>query len=80
MTTIYAISIGFNALIKDKSLHTVTMFHALPKERVRISRAKNGNGFHVTIGKPNFRERQWLKLCKKAGASPRVLKPWPFAK
>jgi hypothetical protein len=39
---------------------------------VKASRAKNGNGYHVTIGKPNYEVRVYLKQCKKAKCKPRI--------
>ena len=64
------------ALLKRPDLHTVTAFFpplSDVKKRVRVTRVKNGNGYHLKIGRPNYAERQFLKLCKKAGARPRRL-------
>jgi hypothetical protein len=77
------ISDGMAVLLNDKTLHAVTVFRSplkKIKERIRITRAKNGNGYHLDIGRPNYRENQWIKLCKKAGGNPRRIKYWFFAK
>jgi hypothetical protein len=62
-------------------IHTVSYFCGNlsdVKLRIRLTRRKysfnrkpEGNEFLVTIGKPNFREREFLKLCKKAKTNPK---------
>lgn len=58
---------------KDFSLRSVTVFcnRKNPKtNRIRV--APHGKGmFVVTYGKPNYRERKFLALCKKAKALPK---------
>lgn len=46
-----------------------------PKERVLVTR-DGENQLRITIGRLNFREREWVKRCKKANASVRRIKPW----
>jgi hypothetical protein len=65
---------ALDMLLADETLHTVTAFCSPlsnVKQRVRVTRAKNGNGFHIDIGKPNYAERAFLKQCKKAKCLPR---------
>lgn len=38
---------------------------------VKATRARNGNGFHINIGKPNYEAREYLKECKRAKCKPR---------
>jgi hypothetical protein len=64
---------AFFLILSDKRLRTVTAFFpplSDVKERVRVTSSK-GHGFHVEIGRPNYREREYLKLCKGAGSRPR---------
>lgn len=61
-------------LLLDETIHSVTGFISPlndVKERVRITRSKNGNGIHLDIGKPNYREREFLKKCRRAKCSPK---------
>jgi hypothetical protein len=61
-------------LIEDNQLHSCTAFLSPlsnVKKRIRMTKAKNGNGFHLDIGKPNYKERKFLQLCKKAKTKPR---------
>lgn len=65
---------GFHLILERPDLHTVTVFCSplgAVKERVRVTRARKRMGYHVEIGKPNYAERQFLKLCKKAKTNPR---------
>ena len=74
---------AFAVLLKDENLHTVTAFCSPlsnVKERVRITRAKKRMGFHLEIGKPNYAEREFLKLCKKAKRNPKRFWLKPFVK
>lgn len=73
----------FEYLSKDKGLHTVVAFCSplsKVKSRIRVTRAKNGNGYHVDINRPNYLERKFLKLCKKAKTNPKRFWFRPFAK
>lgn len=70
-------------LLGDETLHSVTVF-AKPlkavKSRLKVTRAKNGNGYSISVGPPNYKERKHLKFCKKAGTLPRWYFVVPFAK
>jgi hypothetical protein len=63
-------------LLNDKTLYTVTAF-CYPMsnkvvERIRLTRPKKlPNDIRLTIGRPNYTERQFLRLCKKAKTHPK---------
>lgn len=57
-------------LLEDSKLRVVVGFYkreGLLPEKVRVTRAKNLNGIHIEIGKPNYAEREYLKRLKKNG-------------
>lgn len=56
-------------LLDDPKKRVVIGFR-LPK-KVRVTRARNGNGIHVEIGKPNYQEGEYIKKCKKAKCLPK---------
>ncbi len=63
-------------IIRDEKLKSVTIFcNPLSdvRQRVRATR-KVKNEILITFGKPNYAEREFLKICKKAKAKPR--KTW----
>jgi len=66
---------GFQFIIVDPRIHTVAVFCAPlsnVKKRVQITRNKRSkNTYVVDIGRPNYEQRQFLKLCKKARTKPR---------
>ena len=69
-------------ILANETIHSITGFFSPlsdVKRRVRITRLKNGNGLHLDIGRPNYAERRFLKLCKKAKTKPKRfwLKPFP---
>lgn len=79
---------AIETLLRCPTMRTVTVF--VPpktncKHRVRITRRHkyhaNRNGYEllVTYGEPNYAEREFLALCKKAGCNPKRLwfKYWP---
>lgn len=70
-------TLAIETILRDEKLKTVTLFCAplsKVKERIRVSRkAKTPNELVVTFGKPNYAEREFLKLCKKAKTNPRKL-------
>jgi hypothetical protein len=77
------ISIGLQLLFKDETIHSVTVFCSPlsdVKKRVRITRRKTFKDILINIGKPNYAEREFLKLCKKAKTNPRKYKLWFFPK
>lgn len=43
------------------------------KMRAKATRAKHHTHVMVTIGKPNYAEREYLKLCKKAKTQPKKI-------
>jgi len=63
------------------NIHTVSYFCGNLnniKMRIRLTRRKysfhrkpESNEFLITIGKPNSRERDYIKLCKKAKSKPK---------
>lgn len=82
---------AIETLLRDPAKRTVTVFIPAKvdcKHRVRVSRRhkyhKNRSGYEllVTYGEPNYAEREWLKLCKKAKCNPRRIwwKFWPKKK
>lgn len=59
--------------LRGDALKTVTLFCSPlsnSKTRVRVTK-KCANELIITFGKPNFKEREYLKLCKKAKTNPR---------
>ena len=60
---------AFKKLLSDKDIHSVTIFEPT---RVKVTRAKNGNGYHVDMGKPNYSERIFLKKHKKDKNPPKM--------
>jgi hypothetical protein len=49
------------------------------KNRVRATRQGKTNSIVLTLGRPNYAERKFLRLCRKAKAQPK--RPWfPGAK
>lgn len=64
---------GLSLILRDPDLHSVTVF-CRPKNpdtiRIRITRSSK-NSYVLTHGKPNYRERAFLKLCRKAKCHPR---------
>lgn len=78
-------------LLRDPTKRTVTVFippKTTCRDRVRVTwvhkpRAKaKEQTFVVTFGRPNYAEREWLALCKKAKCNPRRIwfKFWPKKK
>lgn len=79
---------GIEALLRFPAVKTVTVFIP-PKQtcndRVRVTwaqkpRAKDREKhFVVSFGHPNYAEREFLKLCRKAKCNPKRLwfKMWP---
>lgn len=64
---------GLECILTDPTMRTVTVFCgnlADVKERIRMTR-RGKNELLVTMGKPNYQEREFLKLCKKAKTRPR---------
>jgi len=75
------IAIGFSVILSSKKYRSVTVFCGNLKDikrRIRLTRAvyKRGSGdarygaVIVSIGRPNYREREYIKVCKKAKKSP----------
>lgn len=66
---------AIETILRDDKLKTVTLFCSPlndVKLRVRVSRKnKSDNELLITYGKPNYSEREFLKLCKKAKTNPR---------
>ena len=69
----------------DKSIKTISKFMA-PDSVIRVSRRINprksksravpqSETFIVTLGKPNYEARQFIKLCKQAGEPFPVKRP-----
>jgi hypothetical protein len=62
-------------ILRNAELKTVTLFCAPlsgTKQRVRISRRKRfKNELVICWGRPNYAEREFLKLCKKAKTNPK---------
>jgi hypothetical protein len=74
---------GIEIMLRDDTLRTVTVFCSPlsnVKQRIRISRqcysryndVRKGT-LVVSYGNPNYAEREYLKLCKKAKCNPRRL-------
>lgn len=76
------IALGFSVMLSDKKNLSVTVFDGdlkNIKQRIRLTRrlfkkchGKSRYGdIVVTIGKPNYREREFIAKCKKAKCTPR---------
>ena len=62
----------------EDNLETVTVFiprRNTAKRRIRVSRIgranKTSSDYRVTIGRPNYADREYLKLCKRAKTHPK---------
>lgn len=66
---------GIEIILRDEEMKSITVF-VRPKNpetlRVRITR-NNKHELCVTYGKPNYEEREFLRLCRKAKTTPRKL-------
>lgn len=67
-------SLGLECILRDPEMHSVTVWCGKlswdMKERIRITR-RGKNELIITMGRPNYAEREMLKLCKKARTNPR---------
>ncbi len=73
-------------LFNDLTLRRVTHYLE-PRKTLKITRQRRGTKrdrsatFLVTVGRPNWRETKFIKLCKKAGERFPLRKPqltfWP---
>jgi hypothetical protein len=74
---------GMRILIENEKQHTLTIFSLMElhmddrgkgKVRVRITKKMYGKKwegeFCVAVGKPNYREREYLKKCAKQNRDP----------
>lgn len=78
-------TLAIELIMRHRDFKTVTVFCSPlknVKKRVRASwqhkrnKYDTGNTILVTIGKPNYKEREFLKQCKKAKCLPRKWKAW----
>lgn len=64
-----------NEAISNEKIKSITVFLgdlSNVKQRVKITRFKNAkNDFRLTIGKSNYAEREYLKICRRAKSNPR---------
>ncbi len=61
-------------LERDREVHSVVSFiprSNTAKLRVKVTRIGNEDDFRVNIGRPNYKEKEYLKLCKKAKSNPK---------
>lgn len=81
-TEINSITTGFSLLLSDPEIVSVTVFDnplSSVKSRVRLTRNMYKRGRNdirdgsvtVSIGRPNYREREYLMTCRKAKCNPR---------
>jgi hypothetical protein len=77
---------AFSCLFTEPDFKTVTCFLGNlsdVKQRLRITRKFKGSmELVVTIGKPNYAEREFLAQCKRASCNPRrfLFKSFPVKK
>jgi hypothetical protein len=74
MTNLQLIAECFKAIQNDGGIKTITAFEKLEntcKHRVRVTASKCRVDSRVTIGKPNYRECEFLKKCKIAKCNPK---------
>lgn len=64
---------GLECILGDQTMRSVTVFCGnLGDVKQRILMTRRGkNSLVITMGKPNYKEREFLKLCKKAKTKPR---------
>jgi len=65
--------IGLESILSDPEMRSVSVFCsplADVKQRIRMTR-RGKDSLIITMGRPNYREREFLKLCKKAKTKPR---------
>jgi len=77
-TTSMAVGSAIAVLLGHDDFRSITWFaHGFNEagQRIRLTKKMFGKKFdgaiEINIGKPNYREREFLKLCKKANTSPR---------
>jgi hypothetical protein len=66
---------GIEAALRHPDVKTATVFCeplSDVKQRVRVTRRQKGE-LVVTFGRPNYAEREFLKLCRRAKCNPRRL-------
>ena len=67
---------GIDLVMRDPKVRTATVFQTpthreiLKTQRVRVTRVGK-DSLRITFGRPNYREREFLKLCKKAKTGPK---------
>lgn len=67
---------GLESILSDTNMRSVSVFCSPlddVKQRIRITR-RGKDSLILTMGRPNYREREFLKHCKKAKTKPR--KTW----
>ena len=83
ITHIKDIIYGIRILALNPSMHSITVF-CTPlsnvKERVRITRNKSNGSILINVGCPNYREREFLRDCKKVKTNPNRYLLWGFPK
>lgn len=75
---------GLECILTDQEVYSVTVFCGNlsdVKQRIRMTR-RGKDELIITMGRPNYAEREFLKLCKKAKTRPRkvMLKFYPKRK
>lgn len=74
-----AVLVCMQMLLTDVTVHTATKYIS-PVQVVHLSRIgrfsarQRSSHFHVKVGKPNYDEAKFVKLCQKAG------EPFPVRK
>jgi hypothetical protein len=77
LSIIFALQKAIDIIVPDKDKKRVVVFLPGYKKRVSVTRVhfknapqSNEKYLTVQIGKPNYREREFLKLCKKTKTQP----------
>lgn len=73
--SLFEFNCGIEAVLRDPTIKTATVFCSPlvdVKNRIRVTR-KGKDQLIITYGRPNYREREFLKLCKKAKTQPRKI-------
>lgn len=64
----------FEVILRDKQVKTVTLFCSPLSnitQRIRMTRRKKSDHeITVTFGKPNYAEREFIRICKKSNKKP----------
>jgi hypothetical protein len=63
---------GMEIMLEDPTIRSIIAFNPrLNTSKHRVKVTTTSDGYRVTIGQPNYAERMFLKLCRKANCNPK---------